>query len=104
MNERSAASADKQPDASLLAGPRVSMVEVLSWLGQGKWLITKVTAAAAVASLVISLLTAPIFTARTSMLPPGNQQQSGSAAALAALGSLGGLAGGFSTAAGARQI
>lgn len=72
------------------------MVEVLSWLGQGKWLITKVTAAAAVASLVISLLTAPIFTARTSMLPPGNQQQSGSAAALAALGSLGGLAGGFS--------
>ncbi len=72
------------------------MVEVLSWLGQGKWLITKVTAAAAVVSLAISLLTAPIFTARTSLLPPGSQQQSGSAAALAALGSLGGLAGGFS--------
>jgi len=36
-----------------------------------------------------------MLTARTTLLPPGSQQQSGSAAALAALGSLGGLAGGM---------
>ena len=49
----------------------------------------------AVAALVVALLLPPIYTARASFLAPGSQQQSGSAAALAALGSLGGLAGGL---------
>ena len=40
------------------------------------------------------LLLPKIYTARATLLAPGSQQQSGSAAALAALGSLGGLVGG----------
>ena len=76
-------------------GTRVSLVELLVWLGDGKRLIGTVTAVAALAALVAALLMTPIFTARTTLLPPGSQQPSGSAAALAALGSLGGLTGGL---------
>jgi capsule polysaccharide export protein KpsE/RkpR len=76
-------------------GPRVGLVDLLTWLGEGKRLIGGVTGAAAVGSLAIALFMAPIYTARTTLLPPGNQQQSNSAAALAALGSLGGLVGGL---------
>ena len=72
-------------------GPQLSLVDLLTWLGDGKWLIAAVTIAAAVLSLIVSLLMTPIYTAKTSLLPPGSQQQSSSAAALAALGSLGGL-------------
>lgn len=73
----------------------ISVIELLTWLGGGKRLVAGVTLAAAAVSLVVTLLMPPIFTARTSVLPPGSQQASGSAAALAALGNLGGLAGGL---------
>src|SRR5213595_3753590 len=76
-------------------GPRVSLVDLLTWLGEGKRLIAAVTVTAAVVSLATALSLTPIFTARTTLLPPGSQQQSGSAAALAALGALGGLTGGL---------
>jgi len=75
--------------------PIVSLADVLIWLGEGKALIGAVTAAAAVLSAVLVLLLPPIYTARTTFLAPGSQQQSGSAAALAALGSLGALSGGI---------
>jgi len=75
------------------AGPAVSLTDVLIWLGERKALIGAVTGSVAVLSLVVSLLLTPIFTARTTFLAPGSQQQSGSAAALAALGSLGALPG-----------
>jgi capsule polysaccharide export protein KpsE/RkpR len=75
--------------------PQVSLIDLLTWLGEGKRLIGIATIAAALLSLGIAFLQTPIFTARTTLLPPGSQQQSGSAAALAALGSLGGLAGGL---------
>ncbi len=58
-------------------------------------LIGAVTLGVAVAAAIVALLLPPIYTARTTFLAPGSQQQSGSAAALAALGSLGGLAGGL---------
>jgi len=74
-------------------GPQVSLVDLLTWLGEGKRLIGIVTLVTTLGALGIALLTTPVFTARASFLPPGSQQQSGSAAALAALGSLGGLAG-----------
>lgn len=77
-------------------GPRVGLVDLLTWLGHGKRLIGGVTGAALAGSLALAFLLAPIYTARTTLLPPGSQQQSGSAAALAALGALGGLAGGLS--------
>ena len=77
-------------------GPSVGMMELLTWLGERKRLIGTVTLVAAVGSLVVAMQLPPTFTARATLMPPGSQQQSGSAAALAALGSLGGLAGGLS--------
>ena len=71
------------------------LVHLMTWLGESKRLIGMVVGFVFVAALVISLLLQPIYTARTTLLPPGTQQQGGSAAALAALGSLGGLAGGL---------
>ena len=74
-------------------GPAVGLTDILTWLGERKRLIALVTLAAALVSLVVALLLPPIYTARTTLLAPGSQQQSGSASALAALGALGGLAG-----------
>ncbi len=75
--------------------PGVSLVELLTWLGERKRLIGLVTIAAAVIGAVFALLLPPIYTARATLMPPSSQQQSGSAAALATLGALGGLAGGM---------
>ena len=76
-------------------GPTVSLTELLTWLGEKKQLIGAVTLAVALVALVVALLLPPIYTAQTTLLAPGSQQQSGSAAALAALGSLGGLGSGL---------
>ena len=75
-------------------GPSIGLADLLGWIGERKGVVAGVTLLAAAAALATALLMTPIFTARTSLLPPGSQQQSGSAAALAALGSLGGLAAG----------
>jgi capsule polysaccharide export protein KpsE/RkpR len=74
-------------------GPQVGLVDLLTWLGEGKRTVAWATTAGIVAAIAIALLLTPIYTARSTLLPPGSQQQSGSAAALAALGALGGLAG-----------
>jgi uncharacterized protein involved in exopolysaccharide biosynthesis len=76
-------------------GPQVSLVDLLTWLGEGKRLVAAVTAATGGGALAIAMLLPPVYTARTTMLPPGSQQQGSSAAALAALGALGGLASGI---------
>ena len=76
-------------------GPGIGLTDLLTWIGESKRMVATVTLLAIVASLAYALTRDPIFTARTSLLPPGSQQQSSSAAALAALGSLGGLAGGL---------
>jgi len=73
----------------------VSLADVLTWLGERKALIGAVTGGVAVLSAIVALLLPPIYTARTTFLAPGSQQQSGSAAALAALGSLGALPAGL---------
>lgn len=73
----------------------ISLVELLTWVGERKRTVGLVTGAAAAVSLVAALFTTPIFTARTTLLPPSSQQQGASAAVLAALGPLGGLAGGI---------
>ena len=75
------------------AASTVSFTDILIWLGERKELIATVTGGVAVLSVVVALLLPPIYTARTTFLAPGSQQQSGSAAALAALGSLGALPG-----------
>jgi tyrosine-protein kinase Etk/Wzc len=74
-------------------GPEVSLLDVLTWLGEGKKWIVGVTAAVAIGSTIVAMLLPDEYTARASLLPPNSQQQS-SSAALAALGALGGLAGG----------
>ncbi len=76
-------------------GPQIGLVDLLTWLGQGKRLIALVALAAAVVSAVYAFTAPLIYTARATLLPPGSQQQSSSAAALAQLGALGGLAGGL---------
>lgn len=88
---------------SLLDGARtdssdeegISLLDALTWLGQGRRWVLGFTGAVTAIAVVIVLILDPIYTARASLLPPGSQQQSGSAAALAALGALGGLAGGL---------
>ena len=77
-------------------GPSVGLVDLLTWLGDAKRAIALACSLAAAVAVAVALWLPVEFTARTSLLPPGAQQQSGSAAALAALGSLGGLAGGLS--------
>jgi len=76
-------------------GPGIGLTDLLTWIGESKRLIATVTLLAIAASLGFAMTRDPIFTARTTLLPPGSQQQSSSGAALAALGSLGGLAGGL---------
>ena len=75
-------------------GPSIGLTEAMTWIGEGKRLIAAVTVIAALGSVAVGLLLPKTYTARATMLAPGSQQQSGSAAALAALGSLGGLVGG----------
>ena len=75
--------------------PLVGLADVLTWLGEKKALIGAVTLVVAAVSLVVAFLIPVEYTARATFLAPGSQQQSGSAAALAALGSFGGLAGGL---------
>jgi tyrosine-protein kinase Etk/Wzc len=75
----------------------VSLADVLTWLGERKALIGVAAIAAAIVSLIVSLLIPVTYTAHASFLAPGSQQQSGSAAALAALGALGALGGGLAS-------
>ena len=76
-------------------GPSISLVDLLTWVGEGKRSIAGVTIAAALLSLVFAMLLPLQFTARTTLLPPASQQSGGASAALAALGALGGLTGGL---------
>ena len=84
-----------QPTEREEEGSTVALSDLLIWLGQGKRIIVLVTLLAAVASLAVALAIKPVFTARATLLPPQAQQGGGSSAALAALGSLGALAGGL---------
>ncbi len=74
-------------------GPGVSLIEALTWVGEGKRLIVTTTVAVSALAIGVGFVLPKTFTARATMLAPGSQQQSNSTAALAALGSLGGLAG-----------
>lgn len=75
-------------------GPSISVLQALTWIGESKRLIAATTFAVAIAAGLVAFALPPTYTARASLLAPASQQQSGSAAALAALGSLGALAGG----------
>ena len=75
--------------------PTVSLTDLLIWIGESKGLIAAVTLLVAAVAVGMALLLPPVYTARTTMMAPNNQQQSASSNALAALGALGGLGGGL---------
>ena len=70
----------------------VSLIELATALGEEKGTVFGWGMGAALLALLVSLLMPNIYTARTVLLPP-QQQQSGASAALASLGALAGLAG-----------
>jgi tyrosine-protein kinase Etk/Wzc len=76
-------------------GPSVTLVELLTWIGEAKLKLAAFTGVVAALAVSMALYMTPIFTARTSLLPPASQQSGGASAALAALGALGGLGGGL---------
>lgn len=78
--------------ATLPEDDEISLIDLAIALGEEKATILKVTGLFTAVAVVASLLMTPIFTAKTVMLPP-QQQQSGAASALASLGGLAGLAG-----------
>lgn len=71
----------------------ISLLDLAIALGEEKKTLFGIPAVTTALAIVVSLLMTPIFTAKTVMMPP-QQQQSGAASALASLGALAGLAGG----------
>ena len=69
-----------------------SLIDLAIALGEEKKTLFVVPVITTALGLVVSLVMTPIFTAKTVMMPP-QQQQSGAASALASLGGLAGLAG-----------
>ena len=70
----------------------ISLIDLAIALGEEKKTLFAVPTITTTLAIVVSLLMTPIFTAKTVMMPP-QQQQSGAASALASLGGLAGLAG-----------
>lgn len=71
----------------------ISLIDIVIAIGEEKWIIFWATFVCALLGLGISLSMTNIYTAKTTVLPP-QQNQSGAANALASLGGLAGLAGG----------
>jgi uncharacterized protein involved in exopolysaccharide biosynthesis len=69
----------------------VALLDLLTWIGEGKRLIAGATLAVALLAAGVALLLPNEYTARATLLPPNTQQQGSAGAALAALGALGGL-------------
>ncbi len=71
----------------------ISLIDLSIALGQEKKTLFAVPLFTTSVAIVVSLIMTPVFTAKTLMMPP-QQQQSSAASALASLGALAGLAGG----------
>ncbi len=87
MNDQTTA-----PTTSDLNEDEISLLDLAIALGEEKKTLFGIPAITTTLAIVVSLLMTPIFTAKTVMMPP-QQQQSGAASALASLGALAGLAG-----------
>ncbi len=87
MNDQTTApvTADAEDD-------EISLLDLAIALGEEKKTLFAIPAITTTLAIVVSLLMTPIFTAKTVIMPP-QQQQSGAASALASLGALAGLAG-----------
>ena len=91
QREASAASAGMQPDFDS-DDEAISLLDIAVVLAENLKLLIIGPLVVGLAALGISYLMTPTFTAKTTFLPP-QQQQSSAAAALASLGALAGLAG-----------
>ena len=69
----------------------ISLIDILTIIGQQKSLIIGLTLASALLAVIASLSMTPVFTARTLVMPP-QQQQSSAASSLASLSALAGVA------------
>jgi tyrosine-protein kinase Etk/Wzc len=78
--------------ANLPEDDEISLIDLAIALGEEKATIFKITGFFTAVAVVVALLLPNIYTAKTVMMPP-QQQQSGAASALASLGGLAGLAG-----------
>lgn len=87
MSDVNNAAVDAAPEED-----EISLIDLAIALGEEKKTLFTVPAITTTLAIVVSLLMTPIFTAKTVMMPP-QQQQSGAASALASLGGLAGLAG-----------
>ncbi len=85
MNQTAQTAAQAEDD-------EISLIDLAIALGEEKKTLFMVPAITTSLAIVVSLMMTPIFTAKTVMMPP-QQQQSGAASALASLGALAGLAG-----------
>jgi capsule polysaccharide export protein KpsE/RkpR len=68
-----------------------SMLDIATWLGEGKARILTVTVAAAIVSVATAFLWPVSYTAHAAMLAPNSQQQSAMSSTLAALAATGAL-------------
>jgi tyrosine-protein kinase Etk/Wzc len=67
----------RSPDAGLIPQQsEVSLIEILTELARRKWLIAKITGAAALAGVLVSLLLPVRYTAVTKLMPPQQTQSS----------------------------
>lgn len=77
--------------ATLQEEEDISLIDILTIIGQQKSLIIGLTLASALLAVIVSLSMTPVFTARTLLMPP-QQQQSSAASSLASLSALAGVA------------
>lgn len=78
----------------------ISLLDLLLVLAAGRKTIAKTTAGFAAAGVLYALLSSNIYTAKTTFIPPGNQQLSAQSAMAAQLGALAGGGGGLAAALG----
>ena len=82
-----------QPGATPMGDEdEISLLDLATALGEEKATLFAIPLLTTLVAVVVSLQITPIFTAKTVVMPP-QQQQSGAATALASLGGLAGLAG-----------
>lgn len=87
---------ESQPNSiAQTAGDEIDLLDILLVIAENLRLLVLGSLAVGLAALGISFMIKPTFTARTTFLPP-HQQQSAAAAMLQSLGALGGIAGGAS--------
>ena len=92
MNEPLASGAPISASAADAQDDEISLIDLAIALGEEKKTLFAFPAFFGAVAVAVSLLMTPIFTAKTVMMPP-QQQQSGAASALASLGALAGIAG-----------